>query len=96
LNVHPHFHIIAADGIFCGDETALKFYDACLTLDDIADTQDAIQRRVLKMFWRRGWFDKESVDKMLAYENSGFSLDAKVKVESWDRYTRNERRCRQS
>ena len=85
LNVHPHFHIIAADGIFCGDNADLKFYEAYLTLDDIADTQDAIQRRVLKMFCRRGWFDKESIDKMLAYENSGFSLDAKVKVESWDR-----------
>jgi hypothetical protein len=41
--------------------------------------------RVLKMFFKRGWFDKETIEKMLQYENSGFSLDAKVKIEAWDR-----------
>jgi hypothetical protein len=30
-------------------------------------------------------FDQETIDKMLAYENSGFSLDASVKIPSWDR-----------
>ena len=54
LNVHPHFHVIVADGLFCDDNADLKFYEACLTLDDIADTQDAIQKRVLKFFYRRG------------------------------------------
>jgi Putative transposase/Transposase zinc-binding domain len=85
LNVHPHFHIVAADGIFSVDGADLKFYDTCLTPDDIADTQDAIKKRVLKFFHRRGWFDKETMEKMLTYENSGFSLNAKVLVPSWDR-----------
>jgi hypothetical protein len=37
------------------------------------------------MFLKRGWFDKEAIEKMFQYENSGFSLDAKVKIEAWDR-----------
>ncbi len=40
---------------------------------------------MLKLFARRHWIQKDEVEKMLDYENSGFSLDAKVKIESWDR-----------
>lgn len=40
LNLHPHFHIIVADGVFeTGNET-FKFHETFLTPDDIADTQD--------------------------------------------------------
>ena len=84
LNYHPHFHLVVADGIFNG-EAALQFHEAFLTQDDIADTQDCIQKRVLQFFYKRGLFDKETVEKMLSYENSGFSLDARVRVEAWDR-----------
>jgi len=85
LNLHPHFHLIVADGIFSSDEDILQFYEAFLTSDDIADTQDNIQKRVLRYFCKRGFFDKETVERMLTYENSGFSLDARVRIESWDR-----------
>lgn len=63
----------------------LLFHNAILTPDDIADTQDCIQRRILKFFGKRGWFDQDTIEKMLSYENSGFSLDASVRTESWDR-----------
>jgi hypothetical protein len=84
LNVHPHFHILVADGVFstAGEEL---FHEALVTPDDIADTQDAIQKRVLKFFRKRGKFDQDTVEKMQAYENSGFSLDASVRTEAWDR-----------
>ncbi|MBA2727090.1 MAG: transposase [Parachlamydiaceae bacterium] len=39
----------------------------------------------LKYFVRCGLFDKTSVEKMLRYENSGFPLDAKVRIQPWDR-----------
>jgi len=84
LNYHPHFHIIVADGIFSGKE-GLQFHEACLTQDDIADTQESIQKRVLKYFCKRKFFDKDEMEKMLSYENSGFSLDAKVKIEAFDK-----------
>ena len=83
LNYHPHFHIILADGLFSSDQ-GLQFHESSLTQDDIQDTQEQIQKRVLRYFSRRGLFSKESVYEMLAYENSGFSLDAKVTVQSFD------------
>jgi len=85
LNFHPHFHLIVADGVFGTDGEMLQFHEAFLTQDDILDTQDEIQRRVLKIFGKRGWFEKEAIEKMLTYENSGFSLDASVRIHSWDR-----------
>ena len=57
------------------------FHEAILAPDDIADTQEAIQRRVLKFFCKRGWLDQDTVEKMLSYENNGFSLDASVRTE---------------
>jgi hypothetical protein len=85
LNLHPHFHLIVADGLFSKDEDDLLFHEASLTPDDIADTEDCIRKRVLRYFHRQGWFDKEAIAKMLSYENSGFSLDAKVHIPAWDR-----------
>src|SRR5262245_34737702 len=78
LNLHPHFHILVADGVFSAAGEDILFHEAMLTPDDIADTQDAIQRRVLKFFCRRGWFDQDTIEKMLSNENNGFSLDASV------------------
>ena len=39
----------------------------------------------MKYFYRRGWFTKEEVEKILAYDNSGFSLNAAVRIQAWDR-----------
>ena len=84
LNYHPHFHLIVADGVFTSQE-GLQFHAATLTLDDITDTQESIQKRVLRYFCNRKFFDKDEMQNMLTYENSGFSLDASVKVESFDK-----------
>jgi len=83
LNYHPHFHLIVADGIF-SSEDGLQFHEATLTQDDITDTQESIQKRVLKYFCNRKFFDKDELEKMLTYENSGFSLDASVKIPAYD------------
>lgn len=83
LNYHPHFHLVVADGVFSW-ENGLHFHEAALTQDDIIDTQECIQKRVLRYFCRRGFFSKTDIKTMLAYDNSGFSLDASVKVEGFD------------
>ena len=85
LNYHPHFHIIAVDGLFSTDGDDLLFREVTLTPDDIADTEDCIRKRVLRYFGRQGWFDKEAVKKMDSSENNGFSLNANVRVPPWDR-----------
>jgi hypothetical protein len=84
LNYHPHFHLIVADGVFSSKE-GLEFHEAMLTQDDIADTQESIQKRVLAYFCRRKFFEKCEMEKMLSYDNSGFSLDAKVKIDAFDK-----------
>ena len=83
LNYHPHFHLVVADGIFSGGQ-ALQFHEATLTQDDIEATQKCIQKRVLRYFCRLRFFTKDEVETMLTYENSGFSLDANVKIEDFD------------
>jgi Putative transposase/Transposase zinc-binding domain len=85
LNFHPHFHFIVADGVFEKDGENLAFHEAILAPDDIADAQEAIEKSVIKLFNRRGWFNNDEAEKILSYENTGFSLDAKVKIQSWDR-----------
>lgn len=72
LNYHPHFHMIVADSIFSG-ESGLEFHEATLTQDDIIDTQEAIQKRVLRYFSKFKFFDKDEIEKMLSYENTGLS-----------------------
>lgn len=85
LNFHPHFHLIVADGLFSTEGEQLLFHEASLTPDDIADTQDSIQKRVLRYFGKRKFFDKGTIEKMHSCENNGFSLNANVRIPSWDR-----------
>ena len=84
LNYHPHFHFIVADSIFEKNGETITFHEAILTPDDIADVLDAIEKSILQLFNRRGWFNNDEVEKILGLENTGFSLDAKVKIQSWD------------
>jgi hypothetical protein len=85
LNFHPHFHFIVTDGVFEKNGEAFTFHQAILTPDDIVDVQEAIEKSVMRFFNRHGWFNEDEVEKILSYENTGFSLDAKVKILPWDR-----------
>jgi hypothetical protein len=85
LNYHPHFHLCYVDGAFTQDLDTLKFSQAPLTPDDIQDTEDLIRKRVLKLFGRKKWIEKSETEEMLKWENSGFSLNASVHVEAFDR-----------
>ena len=53
--------------------------------DDVQDTHDQIQKRILKLFGQRGWIAKEDAQDMLLWKHSGFSLNASVRIEAWDR-----------
>lgn len=63
LNVHPHFHLIVSDGIFYTEEGRLQFHEAFLTQDDIKDTQNCIQKRVLKFFQKKVGLTKKRLKK---------------------------------
>jgi len=85
LNFHPHFHLCFADGVFLQKEGGLTFCQSNLSPDDIQDMEDKIRKRVLNLFGRRGWIEKEETKNIMHWENSGFSLNGSVYVESWDR-----------
>jgi putative transposase len=82
----PAIRILASTSRYSSILRSLRLKGATfITHDDITDTQEAIQKRVLAYFHRRKFFDKQEMLKMLSYETSGFSLNAAVKVEAWDK-----------
>ena len=56
-----------------------------LLLQMILQIHKMIQKRVLGYFCKCGFINKNEVEKMLSYENNEFSLDAKVRIQSWDK-----------
>jgi hypothetical protein len=85
LNYHPHFHLLFVDGVFSSEQNYLLFNQAVITKEDIDEVQESIRIQVLKYFGKKGYFDEDTINKMLTNENSGFSLDASVCIQSWDR-----------
>ena len=58
---------------------------AALTPEAIAAITEQVRIRVLRWFARSGLIERDDVREILAWENSGFSLDAAVRVAAHDR-----------
>jgi hypothetical protein len=56
-----------------------------LTPEDLAAIAEQVRVRVLRWFARSGLIEPDDVPEMLAWDNSGFSLDAAVRVGAHDR-----------
>ncbi len=83
-----HFHVVVLDSLFSqGDDGALRFHEATgLGSEDVERLAHTIQRRVLRHFVRRGLLDDGVAIDMLTWQAAGgFSLNASVRVEGWDR-----------
>jgi hypothetical protein len=87
LNRHVHYHCCVIDGVFepieeAGDDPqAVRFRPATdLTPEAIAVIAEQVRVRVLRWFARSGLIERDDVREMLAWEYSGFSLDAAVRV----------------
>ena len=88
LNAHCHFHCLVIDGQFHQtSEEELAFVEVTdLTIEDIQSIGSKVRRRILKYFERHDILDSDDVENMLQWEhNGGFSIDASVRIESWDR-----------
>ncbi|WPL14899.1 Putative transposase [Thiorhodovibrio litoralis] len=92
LNRHVHYHCCVIDGVFEpfeqeGDVSqSLHFHPAAeLTADDLAIISERVRVRVLRRFARHGLIEPNDVREMLAWDNSGFSLDAEVCIAAQDR-----------
>ena len=92
LNRHVHYHCCVIDGVFepaedAGDSPeSVRFCPAAeLTPEAVAAIAEQVRERVLRWFARSGLIEPEDVREMLAWENSGFSLYAAVRVGAHDR-----------
>ena len=97
LNGHVHFHVCAVDGVFeevavAGEADAqssppgIVFHPAS-AIDEtaVAQVQADLRRRILRAFVGRGLLECCDAKEMLAYQHSGFSLDAGVCIQAHDR-----------
>jgi hypothetical protein len=92
LNRHVHYHCCIIDGVFepveeAGDgPQSVRFRAAAeLTPEAVAAIAEQVRVRVLRWFARSGLIERDDVREMLTWENSGFSLDAAVRVGAHDR-----------
>ena len=101
LNQHVHFHVCVVDGVFEavagegeGDADAAPpasppsviFHPAsAIDADAVAQVQTTLQKRILRAFVSRGLLESCDAKDMLAYQHSGFSVDAGVCIEAHDR-----------
>jgi hypothetical protein len=78
-NWHPHIHMIVTDGGFRADGTFVPW-----PAHDTAALTEAFRRAVLRLFVRRGLFEPEEAEAMLAWPHSGFHVHDAVLVPEGD------------
>ena len=86
LNRHVHLHACVTDGLFTPYEEGVAFLPARpVTPADLAALTERVRRRFVRWFLRKRLLDAEAAADMLAWENSGFSIDAGVRIALVDR-----------
>ena len=86
LNRHVHLYACVTDGVFervaaAGD---VRFYAARpLSPADVATVTRRV-RRLVRWFCRKGFLSREATADMLAWQHSGFSVDASVRISPSD------------
>jgi len=92
LNHHVHLHACVTDGVFVpaadgpGSDATPSFLPARpITSADLAALTERVRRRVIRWFRMQRLLDSAAAAAMLAWENSGFSIDASVRITLIDR-----------
>jgi len=92
LNHHVHLHVCATDGVFvpatagAGCDASPAFLPARpINHADLAALTERVRRRVIRWFRMQRLLDAAAAADMLAWENSGFSVDASVRITLIDR-----------
>jgi hypothetical protein len=90
LNRHAHLHAAVTDGVFLpgphGPDGPPAFLPGRpLAQGNLAALTERVRRRVIAFFKRQGFLDARAAAEMLAWENSGFSIDASVRITLLDR-----------
>lgn len=91
LNPHPHFHLVVTDGLFArehgGEGGPLRFHPAVgLDAERARALTPIVQRRILRLYVRRGLLTESDAAGMLTWRGTGgFSLDGSVRIAAHDR-----------
>ena len=92
LNHHVHLHVCATEGVFVPPvdgarcDTSPAFLPARpINQADLAALTERVRRRVIRWFRMQRLLDAAAAADMLAWENSGFSVDASVRITLIDR-----------
>jgi hypothetical protein len=92
LNHHVHLHACVTDGVFvpaaaapAGDAPPTFLPARPVTAADLAALTERVRRRVIRWFRLSRLLDAAAAADMLAWENSGFSVDASVRITLLDR-----------
>jgi hypothetical protein len=92
LNHHVHLHACVTDGVFvpaaadAGCDAPPTFLSARpISKADLAALTERVRRRVIRWFRMQRLLDATAAADMLAWENSGFSVDASVRITLIDR-----------
>ena len=92
LNHHVHLHVCATEGVFVPPadgarcDTPPAFLPARpINQADLAALTERVRRRVIRWFRLTRLLDTAAAADMLAWENSGFSIDASVRISLIDR-----------
>jgi hypothetical protein len=87
LNHHVHLHACVTDGVFvpaadhAGCDAPPMFLPARpITAADVAALTERVRRRVIRWFRLTRLLDAAAAADLLAWENSGFSVDASVRI----------------
>lgn len=89
---HVHLHVCVTDGVFyrtaTGDAATagVAFLPARpITPGDLDTLTERVRTRLIRWFKRAGLLDAKAAADMLAWEHSGFSIDASVRISLDDR-----------
>ena len=87
INHHVHLHACATDGVFVptGDGPPAFLPARLITQADLATLTEKVRRRVVRWFRMQRLLDADVAADMLRWENSGFSVDASVRITLIDR-----------
>ena len=88
LNRHVHLQSCVTDGVFERVAAAgeVRFHAARpLSASDLATVTQLVRRRLVRWFCRKSFLSREAAAEMLAWQHSGFSVDASVRISPSDR-----------
>jgi len=87
LKHHVHLHACATDGVFVPTCDGLPAFlpARLITQADLAALTEKVRRRVVRWFRMQRLLDADAAADMVARENSGFSVDASVRITVIDR-----------